>query len=108
MLAVTSLQAYGEKKTDRVLQRYHPLSPVFSIQPYKLNGISIPALAPTSSLSLLFALVYAKVNPKDQSINKAFPHSDTLKGVQLGWSGDVYQSVRLNTSLWYTKRVLQR
>nr|WP_323809117.1 hypothetical protein [Klebsiella pneumoniae] len=27
---------------------------------------------------------------------------DTLKGVQLGWSGDVYQSVRLNTSLWYT------
>ena len=58
MLAVTSLQAYGEKKTDRVLQRYHPLSPIFSIQPYKLNGISIPALAPTSSLSLLFALVY--------------------------------------------------
>ncbi len=47
-------------------------------------------------------LAYAKVNPKDQSINKAFPHSDTLKGVQLGWSGDVYQSVRLNTSLWYT------
>ncbi|MCP5810300.1 capsule assembly Wzi family protein, partial [Klebsiella pneumoniae] len=31
-----------------------------------------------------------------------FPHADTLKGVQLGWSGDVYQSVRLNTSLWYT------
>ncbi|EMO0471154.1 capsule assembly Wzi family protein [Pluralibacter gergoviae] len=47
-------------------------------------------------------LVYAKVNPKDQRINKAFPHSDTLKGVQLGWSGDVYQSIRLNTSLWYT------
>lgn len=47
-------------------------------------------------------LVYAKVNPENQSINKAFPHADTLKGVQLGWSGDVYQSVRLNTSLWYT------
>ena len=47
-------------------------------------------------------LVYAKVNPENQLINKAFPHSDTLKGVQLGWSGDVYQSVRLNTSLWYT------
>lgn len=47
-------------------------------------------------------LVYAKVNPREQRINKAFPHSDTLKGVQLGWSGDVYQSVRLNTSLWYT------
>ncbi len=47
-------------------------------------------------------LVYAKVNPENQLINKAFPQSDTLKGVQLGWSGDVYQSVRLNTSLWYT------
>ncbi|MBL1627328.1 capsule assembly Wzi family protein, partial [Klebsiella pneumoniae] len=34
--------------------------------------------------------------------NKALPHSETWKGVQLGWSGDVYQSVRLNTSLWYT------
>ena len=47
-------------------------------------------------------LAYAKVNPKNQSINNAFPYSDTLKGVQLGWSGDVYKSVRLNTSLWYT------
>lgn len=47
-------------------------------------------------------LVYAKVNPDNQSINKSFPHSDTLKGVQLGWSGDVYKTVRLNTSLWYT------
>jgi hypothetical protein len=47
-------------------------------------------------------LAYAKVNPENQSINKAFPRSDTLKGVQLGWSGDVYKSVRLNTSLWYT------
>ena len=47
-------------------------------------------------------LVYAKVNPRDQSINKAFPHSDTLKGVQLGWSGDVYKTIRLNTNLWYT------
>ena len=47
-------------------------------------------------------LAYAKVNPRSQSINKAFPQSDTLKGVQLGWSGDVYKSVRLNTSLWYT------
>lgn len=47
-------------------------------------------------------LVYAKVNPENQSINKAFPHADTLKGVQLGWSGDVYQSVRVKTSLWYT------
>ncbi|PLL18869.1 capsule assembly Wzi family protein, partial [Klebsiella michiganensis] len=47
-------------------------------------------------------LAYAKVNPRSQKINKAFPQSDTLKGVQLGWSGDVYKSVRLITSLWYT------
>lgn len=47
-------------------------------------------------------LVYAEVNPKNQRINKAFPHADTLKGVQLGWSGDVMPTVRLNTSMWYT------
>ncbi len=29
-------------------------------------------------------LVYAKVNPENQPINKAFPHADTLKGIQLG------------------------
>lgn len=46
--------------------------------------------------------MYAKVNPRNQRINQAFPHADTLKGVQLGWSGDVYHSVRLTTSLWYT------
>ncbi|HAO0395733.1 TPA: capsule assembly Wzi family protein [Escherichia coli] len=48
-------------------------------------------------------LVYAKVNPGNQSVNRAFPVQDTLKGIQLEWSGDVYQSVRLNTSLWYTR-----
>ncbi|MBZ7673423.1 capsule assembly Wzi family protein [Klebsiella grimontii] len=47
-------------------------------------------------------LVYAEVNPKNQRINKAFPRADTLKGVQLGWSGDVMPTVRLNTSVWYT------
>ena len=47
-------------------------------------------------------LVFAKVNPDSLAINGAFPHSETLIGVQLGWSGDLYQSIRLNTSLWYT------
>lgn len=47
-------------------------------------------------------LIYAEVNPKNQRINKAFPHDDTLKGVQLGWSGDVMPTVRLSTSVWYT------
>ncbi|MFC6378013.1 capsule assembly Wzi family protein [Tatumella terrea] len=47
-------------------------------------------------------MFYAKVNPDNQSINRAFPHADTLKGVQAGWSGDVYKSVRLNLGTWYT------
>jgi hypothetical protein len=47
-------------------------------------------------------VAYAKVNPENQVINKAFPHADKLKGVQLGWGGDVYRSVRLNLGLWYT------
>ena len=47
-------------------------------------------------------LIYAEVNPKNQRINKAFPHADTLKGVQLGWSGDAMPTVRLSTSVWYT------
>ena len=47
-------------------------------------------------------MFYAKVNPDNQSINRAFPHADTLKGVQVGWGGDVYKSVRLNLGTWYT------
>ena len=33
---------------------------------------------------------------------KVGSRADTLKGVQLGWSGDVMPTVRLNTSVWYT------
>lgn len=47
-------------------------------------------------------LVYAKVNPKDQSINQAFPKSDTLKGIQLGWGYTFTHQVKFDTSLWYT------
>ncbi|KAB7895190.1 capsule assembly Wzi family protein [Rouxiella sp. S1S-2] len=47
-------------------------------------------------------VAYVKVNPENEQINSAFPHADTLKGVQLGWGGDVYRSVRLNLGLWYT------
>ncbi|MBS0876908.1 capsule assembly Wzi family protein [Tatumella sp. JGM100] len=47
-------------------------------------------------------MFYARVNPENQRINRAFPHADTLKGVQLGWGGAVYKSVRLNLSSWYT------
>lgn len=47
-------------------------------------------------------LMYAKVNPQNQSINKAFPRSDTLKGIELGWGYDFDSQIRLNTYLWYT------
>lgn len=50
-------------------------------------------------------LLYARVNPDGQGINKAFPRSDTLWGAQLGWRGEVFQSVRLSTSLWHTRSV---
>ncbi|OVH32598.1 hypothetical protein B8002_09675 [Klebsiella pneumoniae] len=32
----------------------------------------------------------------------AWEEMTCLFAPSLGWSGDVYQSVRLNTSLWYT------
>ncbi|MCL9667443.1 capsule assembly Wzi family protein [Rosenbergiella epipactidis] len=47
-------------------------------------------------------LFWAKVNPNDQTQNRTFPRADTLKGVTLGWSGDIYKSVRLNLATWYT------
>ncbi len=47
-------------------------------------------------------MVYAKVNPLSQSINQAFPKSDTLKGIQLGWGYTFPSQVKFDTSLWYT------
>ena len=47
-------------------------------------------------------LVYAKVNPNNQSINQAFPRSDTLKGIQLGWGYNFDSQVKFDSSLWYT------
>ncbi|AMH00263.1 hypothetical protein BSQ98_24520 [Serratia liquefaciens] len=47
-------------------------------------------------------LVYAKVNPKSQNVNQAFPKSDTLKGIQLGWGYNFDSQVKFDTSLWYT------
>ncbi|MFV8982553.1 capsule assembly Wzi family protein [Serratia fonticola] len=47
-------------------------------------------------------LVYAKVNPNNQNINQAFPKSDTLKGIQLGWGYNFAHQVKFDTSLWYT------
>lgn len=46
-------------------------------------------------------LIYARVNPENEAVNQTFPDADTLKGLQLSWSGDVYRSVRLTTGVWY-------
>ncbi len=35
-------------------------------------------------------LFWAEVNPNNQTQNRTFPHADTLKGVTLGWGGDIY------------------
>lgn len=47
-------------------------------------------------------LFYAQVNPGNQIQNHAFPKSDTLKGISLGWTGTLSKQVKLGTSLWYT------
>lgn len=47
-------------------------------------------------------LFYAQVNAGSQTINKAFPQSDTLKGFSVGWSGKLSKHAKLGTSLWYT------
>jgi len=48
-------------------------------------------------------LTHAIVNPQSDEINRAFPQSDTLTGIQLGWNGAVYQAARLKLGLWYTE-----
>ncbi len=47
-------------------------------------------------------LFYAQVNNGNQVINQAFPKSDTLKGISVGWTGKVSKQLKLGTSLWYT------
>lgn len=47
-------------------------------------------------------LMYARVNPESEDINQSFPDADTLKGLQLSWSGDIHRSVRLTAGVWYT------
>ncbi|MDX5630299.1 MULTISPECIES: capsule assembly Wzi family protein [unclassified Brenneria] len=47
-------------------------------------------------------ITYARVNPNDQNINQAFPRSDTLKGIELGWGYDFQSKVKFDTRVWYT------
>nr|WP_223881698.1 capsule assembly Wzi family protein [Affinibrenneria salicis] len=47
-------------------------------------------------------MMYAKVNPRNQRINQAFPRADTLKGIELGWGYDFQSKVKFDTRLWYT------
>lgn len=47
-------------------------------------------------------LFYAQANDSNQIINQAFPKSDTLKGISLGWSGVISTKLKLGTTVWYT------
>ncbi|OAT26286.1 putative K30 capsule biosynthesis protein [Buttiauxella ferragutiae ATCC 51602] len=47
--------------------------------------------------------VWVRVNRLSQPINQAFPHSDTLKGLELGWQTPLYKQITLNSGVGYTQ-----
>lgn len=49
-------------------------------------------------------LVWARVNRTSQSINEAFPRSDTVKGAELGWHLPVNGWASLETGVWHSTR----
>lgn len=48
-------------------------------------------------------LMYAKVNPKNQWQNKAFPESETIKGLDLGWWHNFDDRVSTDAKVWVSK-----
>ncbi|WMY73813.1 capsule assembly Wzi family protein [Buttiauxella selenatireducens] len=46
-------------------------------------------------------LMWARVNRTSQSINKTYPSSDTLKGVELGWSLPASNKATIEMGAWY-------
>ncbi|TNV11207.1 capsule assembly Wzi family protein [Buttiauxella sp. B2] len=46
-------------------------------------------------------LVWVRVNRKSQNFNQAYPQSDTIKGIQLGWELPVLTQTTLGTQVWY-------
>lgn len=48
-------------------------------------------------------LMYAKVNPKSQWQNKAFPKSETIKGLDLGWWHNFDNMVSTDAKVWVSK-----
>lgn len=89
----------SEEEIGRALANAHPTTPAERVV---LGRVNQRLRALKADMRWSARLIYAEVTPKNQRINKAFPHADTLKGVQLGWSGDVMPTVRLSTSVWYT------
>lgn len=87
--------------TDGYYQQGYPLGDAIGGDGRLLAGKV--ELATEDSQRWSARLVYARVNPESQEINQAFPRSDTLTGLQLGWSGDVYRSARLKVGVWYTE-----
>lgn len=87
--------------TDGYYQQGYPLGDAIGGDGRLLAGKV--ELATEDSQRWSARLVYARVNPESADINRAFPQSDTLTGLQLGWSGDVYRSARLKVGVWYTE-----
>ena len=87
--------------TDGYYQQGHPLGDAIGGDGRLLAGRV--ELATEAGQRWSARLVYARVNPESDEINHAFPRSDTLTGLQLGWSGDVYRSVRVKVGVWYTE-----
>ncbi len=48
-------------------------------------------------------LVYAKVNKQSQWQNKAFPESETIKGVDLGWWHNFDRDISTDAKVWVSK-----
>ncbi len=45
-------------------------------------------------------LIYAKVNPNDQTINQAYPNKDTLRGFEAGWGKTFNNGLQLQATAW--------
>lgn len=49
-------------------------------------------------------LMWARVNRDSLSINRAYPHADTLKSAELGWSVPVSPRITVGSVVWLTDR----
>jgi len=85
---------------DGYYQQGYPLGHAIGGDGKMISGAAEMVL--NTNLRVNARLFYAQVNPGNQIQNHAFPKSDTLKGISLGWTGTLSKQVKLGTSLWYT------